>query len=125
MAQKTRTRIDVVSWLSRTTLDIIGLAGLPLVYEALQSFSSCNIGFHSNLGNLDRDKQKNELNEALRVLFRESQKFSILSFLQAWFPILRLIVRNLLSVELLVSYKVLKKYRNLNEIDSLILPKPK
>jgi cytochrome P450 len=67
-------RINVLSWLSKVTLDIIGLAG-----------------FHYELNALNPDEKPNELNDAFRTLFHAAQKMSALPLLQAWIPILRAI----------------------------------
>ncbi|KAF9236872.1 cytochrome P450 [Melanogaster broomeanus] len=68
------TRIDILSWLSRMTLDAIGLAG-----------------FNYNFGALNANEKPNELEEALSVVLSATQDFSIFPFLQAWIPPLRLI----------------------------------
>ncbi|KAF8894814.1 cytochrome P450 [Infundibulicybe gibba] len=64
-------RVDVLSWLSRTTLDIIGLAGF-------------NYKFHA----LDGDKP-NELNEAFATSFRSGTSLSLIPVIRAWIPALR------------------------------------
>ncbi|TDL20680.1 cytochrome P450 [Rickenella mellea] len=67
-------RIEILSWLSRTTLDVIGLAGF-------------NYKFHA----LTVDQEPNELNKAFSTLFHAEGVIRILPFLQAFFPIFRLI----------------------------------
>ncbi|KAF9229870.1 cytochrome P450, partial [Melanogaster broomeanus] len=65
--------IDVVPWLSRMTLDVIGLAG-----------------FHYDVDALNANEKPSELNEAYAT-FIENQKFSLLVALQAWIPLFRLV----------------------------------
>jgi len=67
------TRIDAVSWLSRTTLDIIGLAGFNYKFDALSENS-----------------KPNELNQAFATIFKAGTRQDILPALQAWFPIFRI-----------------------------------
>jgi cytochrome P450 len=70
-----RIRADVLSWLSKLTLDVIGLAG-----------------FHYKFDTLNADAKPNELYESFNVLFRTGSDFSLLPFLQGYFPIFRFIV---------------------------------
>jgi len=65
-------RIDVLSWLSKTTLDVIGLAGFNYKFDALTNHRS-------------------ELNDAFDAVFRTSSIASLLSRLKALFPVLRII----------------------------------
>ncbi|CAE7228755.1 unnamed protein product [Rhizoctonia solani] len=65
--------IDVLPWLSRATLDIIGVAGFDYHFNALD-------------GN-DED----ELSKAFNNAFESGQNFSTLAILQAFIPILRFI----------------------------------
>ncbi|CCO34133.1 hypothetical protein BN14_08225 [Rhizoctonia solani AG-1 IB] len=67
------TVIDVLSWLSRATLDIIGVAGFDYEFGALD-------------GN-DED----ELSKAFNKAFESGQHFNILAILRAFVPIFRLI----------------------------------
>jgi cytochrome P450 len=67
-------RIDVLSWLSKMTLDVIGLAGFNYEFNALNP-----------------DEKPNELNNAFRTMFHAGQQVSALPFLQTWIPILRVI----------------------------------
>ncbi|KAF9235966.1 cytochrome P450 [Melanogaster broomeanus] len=69
----TGARIDVVPWLSRMTLDVIGLAG-----------------FHYDIDALNANEKPNELNEAYAT-FIENLTFNILVVLQAWIPLFRLV----------------------------------
>ncbi|KIK80380.1 hypothetical protein PAXRUDRAFT_833550 [Paxillus rubicundulus Ve08.2h10] len=70
----TSTRIDVLPWLSRMTLDVIGLAGFNYDFNALNA-----------------TEQPNELNAAFATMFTATQRFSIFPILQARIPLLRLI----------------------------------
>ncbi|KAF9235962.1 cytochrome P450 [Melanogaster broomeanus] len=66
-------RIDIVLWLSRMALDVIGLAGFNYDFDALNA-----------------NEQPNELNEAYATM-NENQKFTILPVLQAWISLLHLV----------------------------------
>lgn len=74
-------------WLSRATLDMIGLAGMSTQYPCRSSrWRSAGFGYSFNaLGSSD-----NELSKAFRVTTR--QRASIWPFLQAWIPVLRYLV---------------------------------
>ncbi|KAF4578374.1 hypothetical protein EYR36_000181 [Pleurotus pulmonarius] len=65
-------QIDALSWMSRTALDVIGLAGFNYKFDAL-------IG------------EPNELSQAFSTVFQSGVKFEIFSLLQNFFPPLRLI----------------------------------
>ncbi|KDQ54060.1 hypothetical protein JAAARDRAFT_160998 [Jaapia argillacea MUCL 33604] len=67
-------RIDALSWLSRMTLDVIGLAG-----------------FNYQFNSLNTDEKPSELSQAFSTMFEAGQEFSILPFLQAFIPPLRII----------------------------------
>jgi len=62
----------VLSWLSRTTLDIIGLAGFNYEFDTL----------------IDNPKQ-DELNAAFSTVFHAGTNMSIIPMLRAWMPIFR------------------------------------
>ncbi|KAJ7652788.1 cytochrome P450 [Mycena polygramma] len=66
-------RLDAVSWLSRATLDIIGLAGFNYDFNSLSS---------------DRPT---ELATAFANIMHVSAKLSAMDMLQAWLPALRII----------------------------------
>ncbi|KAL5498061.1 hypothetical protein ACEPAH_2992 [Sanghuangporus vaninii] len=66
--------IDVLSWLSRTTLDVIGLAGFDYHFDSLN--------VHQEPG---------ELNKAFATLFHADGSFGILRLLQAFFPVFNII----------------------------------
>ncbi|KAF8131040.1 cytochrome P450 [Boletus edulis] len=68
-------RIDIMPWLSRTTLDIIGLAG-----------------FNYNFDSLNANEKPNELNEAFSTMVDANQSLSILTILRARLPPLRILV---------------------------------
>ncbi|KAG5639423.1 hypothetical protein H0H81_002291 [Sphagnurus paluster] len=65
-------RIDVLSWLARATLDVIGEAGFGYRFDALSSQAT-----------------HNELSAAFAVIFSTARKFRVMTILQAWFPVLR------------------------------------
>ncbi|KAJ6564735.1 cytochrome P450 [Mycena capillaripes] len=66
-------RVEVLSWLSKATLDIIGLAGFNYKIDALGA---------------DEDAAPNELAEAFEALFAAETGFSLVRFIQTRFPIL-------------------------------------
>lgn len=66
------TRIDIMPWLSKMTLDVIGLAGFNYEFNALNA----------------TDKP-NELNQAFSVMFSAGQQMSIVGILKSRFPFLR------------------------------------
>ncbi|KAF7970856.1 hypothetical protein HWV62_6703 [Athelia sp. TMB] len=68
------TRVDVLSWLSKATLDVIGQAG-----------------FNYRFNTLDPSLPPNELNVLLTELSTSGQEFSILRTLQEMFHVLRFI----------------------------------
>ncbi|KAF8131022.1 cytochrome P450 [Boletus edulis] len=70
----TGARIDIIPWLSRMTLDAIGLAG-----------------FNYNFDALNANEKPNELNEAFNTVNEVMQKMTTLSILQAWFPLFRIL----------------------------------
>ncbi|KIJ62084.1 hypothetical protein HYDPIDRAFT_114926 [Hydnomerulius pinastri MD-312] len=73
-ANTTGARLEVMTWLSRMTLDVIGLAG-----------------FNYNFNALNPNEKKNELNEAFSTMFTAGQRISILPLLQSRIPLFRLI----------------------------------
>ncbi|KAL5478248.1 hypothetical protein ACEPAI_2432 [Sanghuangporus weigelae] len=72
------TNFEVLSWMSRATLDIIGLAGFH------HDFNS--------LGGLDeRESRSDSLNDAISLLLRSGDLPGFLTLLKASFPIFRII----------------------------------
>ncbi|KAF9480874.1 cytochrome P450 [Pholiota conissans] len=65
-------KIDGLSWLSRTTLDVIGLAGFNYKFDSLTD-----------------SPEKNELSEAFAVMFRTSTSLNPIAALRGLFPALR------------------------------------
>ncbi|KAJ2921253.1 hypothetical protein H1R20_g15838, partial [Candolleomyces eurysporus] len=65
-------KIDVLSWLSRMTLDVIGQAGFNYQFNALAN-----------------GEEQNELNRAFSAIFSSNMEFSIITFLRLGFPSLR------------------------------------
>ncbi|KAJ2913200.1 hypothetical protein MD484_g7214, partial [Candolleomyces efflorescens] len=64
--------IDVLSWLSKMTLDVIGQAG-----------------FNYQFNSLADGEGKNELNHAFSTIFSSNMEFSFITFLRLGFPSLR------------------------------------
>ncbi|KAF8517393.1 cytochrome P450 [Hysterangium stoloniferum] len=73
-------RLDILSWLGRATLDVIGLAGFGYTFDALVD-------------------DQNELAAAFADVFSAARKFRVLTVLQVWFPILRYFRPNRMSTE--------------------------
>ncbi|CAL1709425.1 unnamed protein product [Somion occarium] len=66
-------RIDILNWLSRVTLDIIGLAGFDYEFRNLET------------------GQLNELSEAFKVIFNGNSRARIITLLREFIPILSII----------------------------------
>ncbi|PPQ79656.1 hypothetical protein CVT26_015782 [Gymnopilus dilepis] len=69
---KANGQVEVLSWLSKMTLDVIGLAG-----------------FNYNFNALTRDGEKNELNQAFSTIFRSGTRMSLIPMLRGMVPFLR------------------------------------
>lgn len=105
-------RIDVLSHLSRATLDIIGLAGFGYAFGSLDALESNDPGMESDsdtligagptTGNSKIENKKaksedgeenttgsNELAHAFATIFSTARKFRVMTILQVWFPVLR------------------------------------
>lgn len=72
VASEHAARIDIMPWLSKMTLDVIGLAGFNYEFDALNATN-----------------KPNELNQAFSVMFSAGQQLSIIPILKAWIPLLR------------------------------------
>lgn len=83
--------IEVLSWLSRATLDIIGQAGIPLSAVLARPKNSMRlnrtIGFNYDFDALSVGKKPNELNQAFTTLFHTNRSVTFLNILQAFLPI--------------------------------------
>ncbi|KAG6902666.1 hypothetical protein C0995_013358 [Termitomyces sp. Mi166 len=66
------SRVDALSWLSRTTLDVIGLAGFSYKFDALSE-----------------DPKKNELNAAFAIMFKAGTRLTLIPIIRNYFPFLR------------------------------------
>ncbi|KAF7299325.1 Cytochrome P450 [Mycena indigotica] len=73
------TRIDVLSWLARATLDAVGEAGFGYAFHALST---------------NEEDEQDELARAFADIFATARRFRVMTILQAWFPILRRFRRN-------------------------------
>uniref|UniRef100_A0A0W0FNH7 Cytochrome p450 n=2 Tax=Moniliophthora roreri TaxID=221103 RepID=A0A0W0FNH7_MONRR len=69
-AENGEARLDALSWLSRMTLDVIGLAGFNYTFSSLSG-------------------KPNELNEAFRTLFSQTSRIDLWHLLQGYLPMLR------------------------------------
>ncbi|KAH9483580.1 Cytochrome P450 monooxygenase 205 [Psilocybe cubensis] len=65
-------KVDALSWLSRLTLDVIGLAGF-------------NYNFHA----LTDDPELNELSKAFAIMFKTGTKIDVIGIMRGIFPWLR------------------------------------
>ena len=97
---KSATTVDVLTWLCRATLDVIGEAGtslLMLLSHALISVSGFGYSFHSlatpGTEPSNADKTDNELARAFATMFSPQHQFSKLTILAIWFPFLKRLVR--------------------------------
>uniref|UniRef100_A0A0W0G9B1 Cytochrome p450 n=2 Tax=Moniliophthora roreri TaxID=221103 RepID=A0A0W0G9B1_MONRR len=88
-AENGEARLDALSWLSRMTLDIIGLAGMVLAdSRCLQAVNVIDpTGFNYTFSSLSG--KPNELNEAFTTLFAQTSSFGVWPMLQGHLPILR------------------------------------
>ncbi|KAH9922636.1 cytochrome P450 [Fomitopsis serialis] len=75
------TRVDVLAWLARATLDVIGEAGFGYEFNSLTSAA--------RRGEEKGGETENELARAFGVIFSAARKFRVITVLQAWFPGLR------------------------------------
>ena len=97
---KSATTVDVLTWLCRATLDVIGEAGMSLLMplpHALISVSGFGYSFHSlptpGTDPSNADKTDNELARAFATMFSPQHQFSKLTVLAIWFPFLKRLVR--------------------------------
>ncbi|KAJ7144759.1 cytochrome P450 [Mycena crocata] len=67
-------RVDILSWLSKATLDIIGLAG-----------------FNYHFNSLSLSGESTELGSAFAVIFDSGMRMNVIRMLQTWIPALRVI----------------------------------
>ncbi|PPQ63339.1 hypothetical protein CVT24_006712 [Panaeolus cyanescens] len=67
-----KARIEAMSWLSRMTLDVIGLAGFNYKFDALET-----------------DAKDNELNQAFSEAFHTGNKMGVVPIIRTIFPSLR------------------------------------
>lgn len=88
-------RIEVLKGLSKMTLDVIGLAGKPVVvYFFHAEMDHSAPGFNHQFHSLESDGSDDELGKALRVMLRSTSGWNVwLPALAYFFPPLRLLVR--------------------------------
>ncbi|EPQ50326.1 cytochrome P450 [Gloeophyllum trabeum ATCC 11539] len=67
-----KATVDAVSWLSKLTLDVIGLAGFNYHFDALNPAGTTN-----------------ELNDAFSIIFQTATAFTFFNFAKGYFPILQ------------------------------------
>ncbi|KAJ7885368.1 cytochrome P450 [Mycena leptocephala] len=82
MTQSGTTRIDILTWLSKATLDIIGLAGKFSFFSAT--------GFNYNFNSLASENQT-ELGAAFSTIFHAGMRMDFIRALQTWIPAFRFI----------------------------------
>jgi hypothetical protein len=91
--------INVLAWLSRTTLDVIGLAGKqPYDKEILKQLTALP-GFSYKFNALAHGEDASELMKAFSKIFESGASFSIIPFLRGMFPALRWLVRPMVMCE--------------------------
>ena len=95
-------RLDVLSGLGKTTLDVIGLAGASLRKRFLFTPHCRILGFGYTFDSLRTAKhgsseREDELAQAFDVIFSAARKFRAINILMVWFPFLRRFVRHLYS----------------------------
>lgn len=83
-------RVDVLNWLGRATLDVIGLAGGRQLKVIIFIISCLRLGFGYTFSSLT--DSENELALAFGVIFSAARKFRAVNILQAWFPWLKRVV---------------------------------
>jgi hypothetical protein len=88
--------IDVLTWLSRATLDAMGEAGkIATMSCPMPSYPVLGFGYAPNslpppgAEPQSTDKSENELARAFATIFSTQQQFPILNILAVWFPFLR------------------------------------
>lgn len=69
-------KVDMLSWLSRATLDMIGLAGFNYSFDAIKY-----------------GEEGSELSAVFGAMFKSTTQPGVLQMLLAWFPSLRALVR--------------------------------
>ena len=88
-------RIECQSWMSRATLDIIGLAG-KLLYPTCHHhvfLKLKSLGFNYKFNALSGDPERNELMNSFSTLIKAGQSISVIPSLRALYPALRFLVR--------------------------------
>jgi hypothetical protein len=86
------------------TLDVIGLAGIPLIQIVpTLHFLILDTGFNYKFDALDTSGKPNELNQAFTTMFRANMTMGPMPVLQALFPVLRWIVRASLMTHIVDS----------------------
>ncbi len=84
-------RTNVIDGLSKTTLDVIGLAGQSHIVIALPIDNEVShqwAGFDYNLDSLQPGSENKELNQAIRHLFKKPPNMPIIRLLQDFIPVL-------------------------------------
>ncbi|KAG6856730.1 hypothetical protein H0H87_001330 [Tephrocybe sp. NHM501043] len=87
-------RIEILSWLSKTTLDIIGLAGFNYKFDALND-----------------DQEQNELNAAFATIFHAGTRMTLIPMIKAFYPRLRFL-RGEKDTEIETSQKTMTRIGN-------------
>jgi hypothetical protein len=85
------SRIDVLSWLNKLTLDVIGLAGACVTWMLIVGLTRYT-GFNYNFEALSN--KQTELNDALVAIFKADSKPSVIPMLKTRIPFLRFLVGN-------------------------------
>ncbi|KAF8133401.1 cytochrome P450 [Boletus edulis] len=72
--------IDVLMWLSRATLDVIGIAGLSIHQSMIQDLGTVSTRCSG---------QSDELANAYHLIFATAKKLQLRTILETWIPLLR------------------------------------
>ena len=96
-SKESNGRLDVLSWLGKMTLDVIGLAGVSMLsdcsarplYRPIFFFFS---GFNYQFEGLTNDPKENELNRALSTIFAPRTRMPLIPMLRGMVPLLRFLV---------------------------------
>jgi hypothetical protein len=97
-------KVDVLSWLSRLTLDVIGLAGNRRGSKHSNFIMARHLGFNYKFDSLGSDKPS-ELNSAFSTLFQATTGVRVLGILQSMVPIFRRLVNQFFSSNFSFSFR--------------------
>ena len=94
-SKESNGRLDVLSWLGKMTLDVIGLAGVSILSDCSARplyRSNFFLGFDYQFEGLTNGPKENELNRALSTVFRPRTSMPLIPMLRGMVPLLRFLV---------------------------------